>query len=98
MILVVKQDNIRTGTGGTRIWSTQQKTGKPTPEDIQSDKVLHTWRPESPFEALFFLDESVLHEALKGELIDEEKEATRDMFIMDLRRQDRSWRGRVVKG
>ena len=100
MILVVKRDNIRPGTGGTRIWSTRQKTGKPTPEDIQSDKVLHTWQPESPFEALFFLDESVMHEALKGELIDGEKAATRDMFILDLRRKDGSWRGRgqVVKG
>ena len=62
--------------------------------------MLYTWRPELPFEALFFLDESVLHEALVGELNDEEREATRDMFIMDLRRQDRSWRGRghVIKG
>ena len=95
MIMVARQENIRPMTSGTRIWSMNQRTGKPTEEDIASDKVLHTWQPSQPFDALFFLDESVMHEAIRGELLDENMVGTRDMFIADLRRKDSSWNGSI---
>ena len=100
MILVVRRENIKPLTGGTRIWSMQQKTGKPTSEDIESSKVLRTWKPKQEFDALFFLDERVMHEALRGELLDTVEGGLRDMFIMDIRRKDRAWHGivPVVKG
>jgi len=94
MIVVVRRDNLKPGTGGTRIWKMEQGTGKPTPEDVKSgENILHTWTPEEPLEALFFLDESVLHEALRGMLQDESFSATRDMFILDVRRRDGAWKG-----
>lgn len=93
MILVVRRDNIKPETGGTRIWSPEQATGKPTTADLKSSKLLHTWKPTQQFDALFFLDESVTHEALRGELIDHHSGALRDMLILDVRRQDRSWHG-----
>lgn len=91
MIMVARRENIKPRTGGTRIWSLDQMTGKPTAEDEASDKLLYTWQPSQPFDALLFLDESVGHEALRGELLDESKQGLRDMFIVDLRRKDRSW-------
>lgn len=93
MVLVVRRDNIKPRTGGTRIWSMKQHTGKSAPEDVESDRLLHTWKPSGQFDALFFLDESVLHEALKGELMDPSSEAHRDMLILDVRRPDSSWQG-----
>merc|ERR1712187_946971 len=91
MILVANRENIKPRTGGTRIWSATQATGKPTATDLKSDKLLYTWRPSQEFDALFFLDESVLHEALQGELMDPESMGYRDMLILDIRRRDRSW-------
>jgi len=93
MILVVRRDNIKPKTGGTRIWSMEQGTGKPTAADVESEKLLDTWTPSLRLDALFFLDESVLHEALRGELIDPDAPALRDMFILDVRRSDLSWFG-----
>ena len=93
MIMVVNRENIRAGSGGTRIWSTEQKTGKPTLQDVGSDKLLYTWQPSSPFDALFFLDERVLHEALQGKLVDQSRGAFRDMLIYNLRRKDNTWFG-----
>lgn len=91
MIVVMRRDNIKPQTGGTRIWSMRQDTGKPTEADLESEKLLYTWLPSEPLEALFFLDESVKHEALQGELIDPASEGLRDMFIMDVRRKDGSF-------
>jgi hypothetical protein len=91
MILVMRRDNIKPLTGGTRVWSPAQETGKPTQADIDSNKLLHTWEPTHPLEALFFLDESVLHDALQGELLDQGADALRDMLIVDIRRKDLSW-------
>jgi len=95
MIFVVNRDNIMPETGGTRIWSMDKTTGKPTQEDLVSDKVLKTWKPLESCDALFFLDESVMHEALRAELIDPNLLATRDMLILDLRRDDGSWHPRM---
>lgn len=91
MIVVMRRDNLKPQTGGTRIWSMQQDSGKPTEADLESGKLLHTWQPTAPFDALFFLDESVKHEALQGELLDPSSEGLRDMFIMDVRRKGGSW-------
>lgn len=60
-------------------------------EDVDSDKLLHTWQPAQEFDALFFLDERVLHEALQGDLLDSASVGNRDMLILDVRREDRSW-------
>jgi len=91
MILVARRENIKPQTGGTRIWSNEQPTGKPMEEDVDSDKLLHTWQPAQEFDALFFLDERVLHEALQGDLLDSASVGNRDMLILDVRREDRSW-------
>lgn len=63
MIMVARRRN-------TRIWSPDQATGKPTPQDLESGKMLHHWRPSEVFDTLFFLDESVAHETLAGKLDD----------------------------
>merc|ERR1712013_899879 len=73
MILVARRENVKPETGGTRIWSAHQATGKPTAEDLESKKLLHHWKPSKVFDALFFLDESVRHEALEGELADPDR-------------------------
>merc|ERR1712176_896046 len=91
MILVARRENIKPETGGTRIWSAHQATGKPTDEDLESEKLLHHWKPAKVFDALFFLDESVTHEALEGELADPDRMGYRDMLILDVRRKDRTW-------
>lgn len=91
MILVARRENIKPETGGTRMWSAHQATGKPTAEDLESKKLLHHWKPSKVFDALFFLDESVRHEALEGELADPDRKGYRDMLILDVRRKDRAW-------
>jgi len=95
MIVVMRRDNIKPQTGGTRIWSSRQSTGKPSKEDLESDKLIYTWEPSQAFEALFFLDENVKHEALRGELIDASVHGLRDMFIMDCRRQGGLWSAKI---
>jgi len=91
MVLVTRRENIKPETGGTRIWSAQQATGKPTAEDLASNKLLNHWKPSKTFDALFFMDESVTHEALEGELEDPDRKGYRDMLILDVRRKDRAW-------
>lgn len=98
MLVVMRRDNLKPQTGGTRIWSSEQPTGKPTQEDLESEKLLYTWKPGQKFDTLFFLDENVKHEALQGELIDPSSEGLRDMFIMDCRRQDGAWCARKDQG
>jgi len=57
--------------------------------------LIYTWEPSQAFEALFFLDENVKHEALQGELIDASVHGLRDMFIMDCRREGGLWSAKI---
>lgn len=93
MIIVVGRRNIRPGTGGTRIWSPDQPTGKPTPEDLTSGRLLLQTEPKDELDTLFYLDERVAHEAVAGEIIDGAVEAERNMLIMDFRRDGGSFFG-----
>ena len=88
IIILMNRTNVQLGSGGNRVWSLNQKNGKPTEEDIASHRLLQEIVLTEQFDALFVLDRKVKHEALPIELERRENEedvAVRDVLTFEVR-------------
>ena len=64
VIVLLNRRGLSDASGGNRVWSLQQPSGKPTAEDIASGRLLWSGTLRRPFDALFVLDREAKHEAL----------------------------------
>ena len=92
IVVLVNRKNITNESAGNRIWSLDQKSGKPNKNDLKSNKLLKELVLRERFDTLFLLDREAKHEALPL-IIDknhgneeEEKYATRDVLTFEVRR------------
>ena len=90
VIILMQRKNVTNNSGGNRIWSLEQKCGKPTKKDItSSNKILKQVIMREQFEALFVLDRKAKHEALPIEVDDDDNlgVAIRDVLTFEVRRR-----------
>lgn len=92
IVVLVNRKNITFKSGGNRIWSLDQKSGKPNENDLKSTRLLKELVLRDRFDTLFLLDREAKHEALPI-IIDknygnkeEEKCAVRDVLTFEVRR------------
>ena len=87
-IVLMDRTNVAYDTGGNRVWSLQQKSGKPTQDDLLSNKLLQEIVLRDQFDALFVLDRQVKHEALPIEIEENDNDggvAIRDVVTFEVR-------------
>ena len=65
VILLVSRENITRGSAGNRIWSSDQASGRPKEEDLESSRLLAELVLRDRFDTLFLLDREAKHEALR---------------------------------
>lgn len=91
IVMLMRRHNAAHFSGGSRVWSLEQPSGKPTTESVRSDRLLASHTLREPFDALFLLDREVKHEALPVLQADEAAgPATRDVLTIEVRRPPRS--------
>ena len=71
-----------------RIWSLDQKYGKPTTKDLSSDRLLYEICMMELFDTILFLDRKVKHEVTKLEkLVEYEDVLLRDVLTFEIRKK-----------
>ena len=64
VVALVNRKIVEEGSAGDRVRSLDQSCGKPSEEDIKSNKVLKEFIQKNTFDSLFLLDKQVKHEVL----------------------------------
>ena len=92
VVILVDRTNLTDESAGNRVWSLEQKSGKPIEEDLKSKKLLKELVLKDTFDTLFVLDRKAKHEALPltiDKSYNHEKEANvavRDVLTFEVRR------------
>ena len=93
VVVLVNRENVEEGSAGNRVWSLDQSCGKPSEEDIKSNKVLKELILKNTFDTLFLLDKEVKHEVLpilysggESKSSNGEDKAVRDVLTFNARR------------
>lgn len=84
VVVLVQRDNVQGGKN--RVWSLDQECGKPTEEDIASDRMMKEVVLETPLDTLIVLDREVKHEATAFRPVDESQPAVRDVLTFEVRK------------
>lgn len=87
----MQRHNVAPTSGGNRVWSLEQPCGKPTADDVSSERLLASHTLLRRFDAIFMLDRRVKHEALPVVQADEQAGAAiRDVMTIEVRRPRRA--------
>ena len=93
VVALVNRKNVKEGSAGDRARSLDQSCGKPSEEDIKSNKVLKELILKNTFDSLFLLDKEVKHEVLpiqyssgESKSSNGEDKAVRDVLTFNARR------------
>ena len=93
VVVLVNRENVEEESAGNRVWSIDQKCGKPTEMDVKSEKVLKELVMKETFDTLFLLDKEVKHEVLpirysggNSSFPKGEEKAVRDVLTFNARR------------
>ena len=94
VVMMMGRRNVAGGSGVNRVWALEQPAGKPTEQDLGSDRLLASTTLVEQLDTLFVLDRKVKHEACP---IAPEQEAAgaavRDVLTFEIRRPPASPRG-----
>ena len=93
VVALVNRKNVKEGSAGDRVRSLDQSCGKPSEEDIKSNKVLKELILKNPFDTLLLLDKEAKHELLlirysggESKSSNAEDKAVRDVLTFNTRR------------
>lgn len=87
-IVLIGRRNVARATGGNRVWSLAQRSGKPEPEDELEDagRLLANLMLREPLDSLLVLDRKVKHEGLRIAAANESLgAAVRDVLTFEVR-------------
>eukprot|EP00931_Biecheleriopsis_adriatica_P119605 TRINITY_DN94829_c0_g1_i1.p1 TRINITY_DN94829_c0_g1~~TRINITY_DN94829_c0_g1_i1.p1 ORF type:complete len:321 (+),score=48.55 TRINITY_DN94829_c0_g1_i1:153-1115(+) len=84
MIMLVDRKNLTPASGGNRVWSADQPSGKPTQADLTSPRLLGSFTLLDRFDTLLVLDREAKHEALPI-VFQADKVAIRDVMTVEVR-------------
>ena len=93
VIVLVNRQNVLEESAGNRVWRLDQNCGKPTENDIKSNKLITELVLKDTFDSLFLLDKEVKHEVLQirysggnSKCDDENRISVRDVLTFNARR------------
>ena len=87
-VMLIKRVNCDAGSAANRIWSLEQKYGKPTYEDEKSGRLLFETTMVNLFDTILLLDRKVKHEVtkLRKNILSEEI-LLRDVLTFEIRKK-----------
>ena len=87
-VILINRVNCKNKSAVNRIWSLDQKYGKPTTKDLSSDRLLYEICMMELFDTILFLDRKVKHEVTKLEkLVEYEDVLLRDVLTFEIRKK-----------
>jgi hypothetical protein len=85
VVTLIGRDNVKGGVN--RVWHLDQRNGKPSVEDLSSNRLLVEQVLLEPFDTLLVMDREVKHEATSISPEDPNLPAVRDVLTYELREQ-----------
>ena len=86
-IVLMRRSNVQSDSGGNRVWSLSQPSGKPEPGDAERPgRLLANVLLEQPLDTLIVLDRKVKHEGLPIQVANASAgDAIRDVLTFEIR-------------
>jgi hypothetical protein len=86
-VTLISRNNCHPSSGKNRIWSLEQEYGKPSAQDLDSERLLYETTLSIPFDTILLLDRKVKHEVTLLEPYDDSNHIQRDVLTFEVRRK-----------